>query len=68
MIHFDFIVDDIDAENIMGLIDSEINKYETIRLNPKTSENMKDWFKQYIGYLEELKGKMKNTRVKEESD
>ena len=30
MIHFDFIVDDIDAENIMGLIDSEINKYETI--------------------------------------
>jgi hypothetical protein len=69
MIHFDFVVDDIDAENIMGCFQTEINKcndgimetYAEIGYCPKAVEV----YKSRIRYLKELITKMHNSRVEE---
>ena len=69
MIHFDFIVDDIDAENIMDAIHSEICRLreEAIQcgefLPKEKSEHHKKFLLDRADYLEKLKGKMKNESV-----
>jgi hypothetical protein len=69
MIHFDFIVDDVDAENILDLMQKDIVncnrsiiKYMSEEADPETQASI-DWLNGHIEYLEELKLKMKSTRV-----
>ena len=75
MIHFNFIVDDIDAENIMGCMMESENKclrkisdltFEiAVTTDPHVKKNLAsrmDWFKSRRGYLKDLMSKMENTR------
>ena len=69
MIHFDFIVSDVDAENIMSCFQAEIDKcnenivafYAQMGYCPKAVEP----YKSRIEYLKDLKTKMHNSRVEE---
>ena len=71
-VHFDFIVDDIDAENIFDAV-SEIRKEAVRRLcgvamEPickDCSENEKSWWSGRKSYGDELLLKMKHTSVEE---
>jgi hypothetical protein len=65
MIHFDFVVDDVDAENIIGCIDAAINKCVVMKHRGKMTKPYVEWFEEHMAYLEELKSKMKNTRIDE---
>jgi hypothetical protein len=71
MVHFDFVVDDIDAENIMScLMDAENDTLEKIAdlkvdigVSNTQRASMIKWYEGRREYLKELQGKMKNTRV-----
>jgi hypothetical protein len=66
MIHFDFIVSDADAENILGCIQGEINSNNELILDliiNKKDESVIKTYKNANQYLIELKSKMKNKRV-----
>lgn len=69
VIHFDFIVSDVDAENIFDCISSEINRCNVEIIDSMASRVDKssdiEWLKSHVKYLTELKKKMSNTRVKE---
>ena len=62
MIHFDFTVEDVDAEVIFDCINAEINRCHT-RLLKDITETERDWFNRHIKYLKSLKIKMNNSRV-----
>ena len=68
MVHFDFIVDDIDAENIMfSMMDAE-TQILTLLCRERSEENRPsyiEWYEGRIAYLRELQSKMKNTRVED---
>jgi hypothetical protein len=71
MIHFDFIVTDLEAETIMdGLQELVITALQQqmkalLAASNKITGNraMLKWSKMRLEFLEELKNKMKNTRV-----
>ena len=73
MIHFDFIVDDIDAENIMSCLHQmRINRHSLILDlvvdNGGKEEGIEDQIKsleESIQYYHDLQMKMTNTRVEE---
>jgi hypothetical protein len=60
MIHFDFIVNDEDAENIFDCINAEISKCQIKKLLTKSTEAEIVWFDKHVIYLKALKTKMKN--------
>lgn len=60
MIHFDFIVEDVDAENIFDCINSEINRCIHRKVFTETTEAEAEWLDKHIDYLKALKKKMKN--------
>ena len=63
MIHFDFVVEDVDAENIFDCINSEINRCNDRKFStPAITLAEYDWLDRHIAYLNELKKKMINTR------
>lgn len=69
MIHFDFIVDDIDAENIMDCLQEMVVKMrlrslETLNTDPVTSQAYED----HSLYIEELKKKMTHRRLENVSN
>lgn len=62
MIHFDFTVDDVDAENIMDCIHSEICRIrESAISEPKLV--IREALGKHADYLERLKGLMINKSV-----
>jgi hypothetical protein len=73
MIHFDFIVEDVDAENLMWAIresalrnDEAIMDYEArTDLTQEQKDSYIDWFKANKEYMLGLIEKMTNTRVEE---
>ena len=71
MIHFDFIVSDADAENILGCIlssalkSSELVIHEMCKDNP--SDDMIRGYKQNHDYLISLIPRMTNTRISNEN-
>jgi hypothetical protein len=64
MIHFDFIVDDFEAESIFDAIQAEIVQCHVRLLDekPQWPEQI-EWFEARIKFLEDLKKKMTNSRV-----
>ncbi len=67
MIHFDFTVDDVDAENIMDCIHSEICRIrESAISEPKLV--VREWLVNHADYLERLKVLMTNQRVTYDTD
>ena len=66
MIHFDFTVTDVDAENIFSMMHERIsaNNMRIIELIGKTGqENYIEAYRRDNEYVEELIKKMTNTRV-----
>ncbi len=66
MIHFDFVVSDADAENIMGALQTEINHLNEMVIKELMNDNdtMVLHLRESIKYFENLKLKMLNERVK----
>ena len=70
MIHFDFILDDNDAELLMDCVHEEKCKMlqyastELAKNQGKTSPEY-HWYLKQVDYLDELKKKMHNKRVEE---
>lgn len=73
MIHFNFIVEDVDAENIMWAIrnaalrnDESIMDYMVREdLTQEQKDSYIDWLKANKAYMLDLIEKMTNTRVEE---
>lgn len=73
MIHFDFIVEDVDAENIVRAVrdsalrnDDDIMDYEArTDLTQEQKDSYIDWLKANKAYMLDLIEKMTNTRVEE---
>lgn len=73
MIHFDFTVEDVDAENLMWAIrNSALRNDESIMdymvredLTQEQKDSYIDWFKANKAYMLGLIEKMTNTRVEE---
>ena len=68
MIHFDFTVTDVDAENIFSMMRERINanNMRIIEMIGKTGqENYIEAYRRDNEYVEELIKKMTNTRVEE---
>lgn len=67
MIHFDFKVDDIDAENIMDCISQEICKCneKAMKALSEGKQSEFDAYNTHADYLKNLKSKMTNTRISE---
>ena len=63
MIHFDFVVEDVDAEVIFDCINSEINRCNDRKLSSVTTTAEFKWLNKHIDYLNELRKKMFNKRV-----
>ena len=65
MIHFDFIVTDLEGETIFDGIQELIN--ETLSLEMKAintkDSNLVNWCHERVVFLKELKNKMKNRRI-----
>ena len=69
MIQFNFKVSDVDAENIMGCLQSEINKCLEHASEALADDHQAEykWFLKRIEYIESLKKKMSNIYVQDES-
>jgi hypothetical protein len=73
MIHFDFIVEDVDAENLMWAIresalrnDEDIMDYEArTDLTKEQKDSYISWLKANKAYMLGLIEKMTNTRIEE---
>lgn len=68
MIHFDFIVEDVDAENIMHCLQQEQNRTNEIITkiiieDPIDKDMLIFSYEKWEKYLEDLKGKMTNSLV-----
>lgn len=64
MIHFDFIVDDAEAEAIFGALQDEIVKCMAAKIETNLP-SYDAWYDSRIKFLKELKGKMTNSKVQE---
>lgn len=68
MIKFEFVVDDIDVENIMGIMWGAVCKCDIDIMNEMVGSNDPktiQWYRDHQQYLKELMSKMKNYRVDE---
>ncbi len=63
MIHFDFIVDDADAENIFDCVTDRIVQLREEAMFGKANKAEAKALMDIAEYLEQLKAKMTNTRV-----
>jgi hypothetical protein len=63
MIHFDFTVEDEDAELIFECINSTINQANSRRLLKKTTRAESDWLIKHVVHLDYLKKRMLNKLV-----
>jgi len=63
MIHFDFVVEDVDAEVIFDCINSEINRCNDRKLSPVTTTAEFKWLGKHVEYLNALRKKMLNKAV-----
>lgn len=63
MIHFDFTVEDVDAEVIFECINVTINQSNRRKLLSDTTQVESDWLDGHIDYLKSLKKKMLNKLV-----
>ena len=70
MIHFDFVVDDVDAENILDAIyqmelqaKERIANVEWVPITKELPESHKAWWESHAKYCGELLLKMKNTKI-----
>jgi hypothetical protein len=63
MIHFNFVVEDVDAENIFDCINSEINNCNRRKLLINTTKEEIVWYNKHIEYLKNMKKKMKNHKA-----
>jgi hypothetical protein len=63
MIHFDFTVEDVDAETIFDCINSTINRCNGRKLHRSTTKAESDCLSKHVDYLKSLKKKMLNTLV-----
>lgn len=68
MIHFDFVVSDVDAENILDCINCEISRCYSNSISGEITGAEIDALSAHIKYLKELKLKMLNSRVGEQDD
>ena len=59
MIHFDFVVDDVDAENILDAI----YQMEWVPITKELPESHKAWWESHAKYCGELLLKMKHTKI-----
>ena len=71
-VHFDFIVSDEDAMNIMDILNDEISRTGMKIIKEMANHDLTTaveanivWYKSHQVYLKELMLKMKNTRVEE---
>lgn len=62
MIHFDFVVNDEDAEVIFDCINSEIKRCNIRKLLSSTTQPESEWLGRHADYLNSLKEKMANKR------
>jgi len=60
---FDFTVEDVDAENIIGCIHSEITRCHARMMSSDTTRTERMWLDKHANYLNELKKKMLNKKV-----
>lgn len=72
MIHFDFVVSDVEAEEIMSAIHNQILNCHKGIIDSWGTGGHEDaakraWFDARIKYLEELKKKMTNRRLLDEN-
>jgi hypothetical protein len=69
-IHFDFTVSDIDAENIIDIINKEKNDCleEAMWAEYQKELKLAEAFRNHAVYIDELKSKMLNTKVAEQKD
>ena len=73
MIHFDFIVDDADAENIMDCVHEQMCKLREDAIIVHVDSNLDEvkrkaiikGLRDHADYFEELKKKMTNKRIEE---
>lgn len=78
MVHFDFVVDDCDAETIFDCVHKRIGEMHerimedmvtagttTNEAEKKKCEAQIAWYRSHIKYIEGLLGKMKTTRKKQ---
>jgi hypothetical protein len=66
MIHFDFTLDDIDAENLFGALQHEIQNIHMNIGDEMAAENRPEyisWYRERIKYIEELMQKLTHTRI-----
>ncbi|MCP3685325.1 MAG: hypothetical protein GY861_21960 [bacterium] len=75
MVHFDFVLSDLDAQNLFDIIQSEVCRclekklslLFDIQASDKDTDSLKveyDWYGKHIVYLTDLKSQMQNKRVK----
>tara|TARA_Y100000034_G_C6902563_1_gene417792 strand:- start:1863 stop:2069 length:207 start_codon:yes stop_codon:yes gene_type:complete len=68
MIHFDFVMDDIDAENLMAIVSKEVGSLYVLIVKEMAGENRYSMIKAYQDHIKDtnrLISLMKNSRVKE---
>lgn len=67
MIHFNFLVSEEDAENIIDFVNDTITNANMEVMNLITLKGADHpetkWMKRYVAYCKELKSKMKNYKV-----
>ena len=63
MIHFDFVVEDVDAENIFDCVNSTIRQANDRKLYKNTTQDEAEWLRKHVEYLNSLKKKMLNKNV-----
>lgn len=66
MIHFDFILDDIDAENLFAALQHEIQDINVNIMDELAEQNRPDyieWYRERIKYINDLITKLNHTRI-----
>ena len=66
MTHFNFIISDIDAENLFGALSTEISIIQdsiTDEISKKNRQTYINAYKDRLKYIEKLIKKMKNKKV-----
>jgi hypothetical protein len=63
MIHFDFIVEDEDAELIFECINTTIRQANNRKLYHSTTQVEAEWLRKHVEYLNSLKKKMLNKNM-----
>ena len=64
-IHFDFTLEDDEAELIYGVLNSYIDKMHLNMMKAMTEKKSKevDWYKKHLDWFKRTKAKLKNERI-----